>query len=1075
MKRTLAILLFVLICSGVYGSLPAPSAIAASSQGTDITLVWLDPLTYTASPAIVSYNIFRSTFQGGFLVPLSNVADNAGSSLNVFVDPAVNTANPIFYAVQSVDAMSNTGPMSSVINVYSYGPAALTVSAYNSKVLLTWAAGYDTEITNYNIYRSTMPNLTDLAVVGQGSGGTYLDTGVFNGYLYYYAMAGIKAGNTGALSATFTAAPFAPPYAPQGITAVSAGGNQVYLDWENQPLQGTYPVGGYSIFSATSPGFETASFTPVSAQYATISSASAGTIYFKMDTVDSRGNSSQPFYFSFFIPGSPNQPSGLIVTSYSATSVSLQWNANNQAESVTSYTVIRSPGGALPSVTAPSYQDTGLAPGAVYSYYVEAQSNSGTSTGSPAVTITASPAPPLNALAQNGNPGDIVINWAPSASAAADGVTGYNIYKALTESAFNFSSADFPNVASPVTDSAMDCTKTYKYAITALSPAVEGQPAFIPYAKAVTLPADVTGLAGASFDSYAKLAWDMPGPVYNTSFFNVYRSVSNTPEAYTVVTSTAKAGFYDYSLANGTVYYYKVTANNLYGESNTINAVSVISVTPSAETAPDAPQNVTCVSGGDNKIYLSWTPAPAGTGITAYNVYRRYDTSSPYDTVPSAVTTTTVFIDTLTSTYTAYYTVRSFAGITLSAQSSEVSGMCFLKPSPVANLRAENINGSVLLSWDQPASVATLQTITQYNIYRSTASAGGYLNLSKTALTMYSDSVANTSTTTYYYKVRTVDDSGNEDVSTSFAAITVEQALLPPPVVVAKAGDRRVTLAWLKVTPDSYNIYRRKETEAYGPPLKFNVDFASSEYVDTAVLTQTAYYYTVAAVNASGEGPKSLEAMAVPYAAPTIPDKSLNYTIVNKRDVNLTWKPAVKGDYDIASYIVRKSSDGGGTFQDNVFTVPSDITAQLYSVTDTVTNWDNDYIYMVVVKDSQGYIDVAYNLANVVLPKAVNKLRVFRNLFNPGSGEKLPIHYFVIQNGPVRVRIYTLSGDFVTELANDRVTTVTGSGATIEPYESPDLFWDGKNIKGQAAASGVYIISLEMEGVKVTAKVALVK
>ncbi len=62
--------------------------------------------------------------------------------------------------------------------------------------------------------------------------------------------------------------------------------------------------------------------------------------------------------------------------------------------------------------------------------------------------------------------------------------------------------------------------------------------------------------------------------------------------------------------------------------------------------------------------------------------------------------------------------------------------------------------------------------------------------------------------------------------------------------------------------PESYNVYRRLSSEAYGDPLAASVDAVS--YLDTEAANGETYYYAVSANYLDGESSLSIEAMAEP-------------------------------------------------------------------------------------------------------------------------------------------------------------------------------------------------------------------
>jgi hypothetical protein len=97
-----------------------------------------------------------------------------------------------------------------------------------------------------------------------------------------------------------------------------------------------------------------------------------------------------------------------------------------------------------------------------------------------------------------------------------------------------------------------------------------------------------------------------------------------------------------------------------------------------------------------------------------------------------------------------------------------------------------------------------------------------------------------------------------------------------------------------------------------------------------------------------------------------------------------------------------------------------------------------------------------------------------RNSIRPyGASNEQIVHIrFVVQNaGNVNIKVYTLNGTFVRELVNQAFNAgVYGlKGSALE------LIWDGRNMNGTLVASGVYLITTEMNGKQEIDKVAVIK
>ena len=126
-------------------------------------------------------------------------------------------------------------------------------------------------------------------------------------------------------------------------------------------------------------------------------------------------------------------------------------------------------------------------------------------------------------------------------------------------------------------------------------------------------------LTGTAGDGQNGLTWTTPAD--NGAAITGYKVYRNGALLATVGNVNA---YTDTAVANGASYAYQVAAVNSVGEGAKSNTVSL---TPLAQTAPSAPQNLQAShSGGpkSGKVALSWS-APASDGnspITGYKVYR---------------------------------------------------------------------------------------------------------------------------------------------------------------------------------------------------------------------------------------------------------------------------------------------------------------------------------------------------------------------------------------------------------------------------------------------------------------------
>ena len=84
----------------------------------------------------------------------------------------------------------------------------------------------------------------------------------------------------------------------------------------------------------------------------------------------------------------------------------------------------------------------------------------------------------------------------------------------------------------------------------------------------------------------------------------------------------------------------------------------------------------------------------------------------------------------------------------------------------------------------------------------------------------------------------------------------------------------------------------------------------------------------------------------------------------------------------------------------------------------------------------------------------------YPNPFNPNTN----IQFTIPTSDQVKIRIYNSAGQLIDEIINQAFTAGTHS-----------VSWDGRNLNGKKAASGIYIYALESGNQKITRKMILSK
>jgi titin len=241
-------------------------------------------------------------------------------------------------------------------------------------------------------------------------------------------------------------------------------------------------------------------------------------------------------------------------------------------------------------------------------------------------------------------------------------------------------------------------------------------------------------------------------------------------------------------------------------------------------------------------------------------------------------------------------------------------------PSAPQSLAATAGSGSVSLTWTPPATNGGA-AVTGYNIYRGTSTGGESATpvATNVAATSFTDTGL-VNGTTYFYTVAAVNSAGVSPQSNEASATPVlVQATVPsaPQSLTATGSNGSVSLSWNAPSSDGgspitgYDVYRGTSPGGESATaLATNV--STRNFTDASAVNGTAYYYTVAAVNAVGVSPQSNEASATPQATVASVPSGLVASGGNG-SVVLSWAvPVSDGGSPITGYDVYRGTSPGG-------------------------------------------------------------------------------------------------------------------------------------------------------------------
>lgn len=373
--------------------------------------------------------------------------------------------------------------------------------------------------------------------------------------------------------------------------------------------------------------------------------------------------------------------------------------------------------------------------------------------------------------------------------------------------------------------------------------------------KPNTLPDAPVWESLTPYNSKVKLLWKA---AKNAESYSIQRSTASGGPYTTIASeiSVSQLDYYDTTVTNETTYYYKISAVNGFGNSDS----SELSVTPTVSAAlPPPPANIAAVA-RDSAASISWSQV---SSASQYTLKRSLASEGPYTTVSSTLpyTQTSYYDSGLTNGTTYYYTLASQAP---DGTPGDDSPPVMAKPtapfaSP-AKVAATVSDSQVSLLWEPVSGAA------HYTVKRSTISGGPYATIAANiVLTEYTDGAA-VNGMTYYYVVSAFDgqmESMNSlQVAASPASILAGTPDAPGGLTV-KPGDSKVELKWNAVPgADSYTV--KRAVSFAGPYTVWSAGLTETAAVDETAVNGTTYYYIVTATNANGEGASTQPAIATP-------------------------------------------------------------------------------------------------------------------------------------------------------------------------------------------------------------------
>lgn len=387
---------------------------------------------------------------------------------------------------------------------------------------------------------------------------------------------------------------------------------------------------------------------------------------------------------------------------------------------------------------------------------------------------------------------------------------------------------------------------------------------------------------------------------------------------------TGLVGWYDFNEGGGTSTCSSIVASQCMTLHNTVAAnVWNAGEAPttggvSDTTAPSVPQALQATPASSTTINLTWnasTDNAGGSGVASYRVQRGGATVAASVAGTSFGDTGLIANTTYSYTVSAVDVAGNRSAESAAAQATTPVPADTTPPSVPANFAANATSStSITLSW---TAATDNIAVTGYRVRRAgSATVIG----NPTGLTFVDNS--RTPSTTYNYTLTAVDAAGNESgpPATASATTPAPPADTIPPTVpgnpqAVATSTTTISLTWTgssdNIAVTGYRVQRGGVTVA--------ANVTGTTFGDTGLTPNTAYSYTVSAVDAAGNrsgesATASATTMAVPDTMPPTVPANVVATPTSSTTVSLTWS-ASTDNVAVTTYRVRR---GGVTIAANV-------------------------------------------------------------------------------------------------------------------------------------------------------------